>query len=125
VDELAVRHRDCNFIIAHFGFPYFAETANVVSKNPNVYTDISAALTDLPPDEAKALFDQFVLDIERAFAFYPDVRKKTLFGTDYAGEHTYLNQVEPYFRAVQRLFPDPVLRDRVTGGLAQELFFTA
>ena len=124
VDELAVRHRDCTFVIAHFGFPYFAETANVVSKNPNVYTDISAALTDLPTAEAQALFDQFITDIKRAFAFYPDIRKKVMFGTDYAGEHTYLNQVEPYYRAIDALFADAE-KSRALGGLAEELFFRA
>lgn len=123
VDELAVRHPDCPLVIAHFGFPYILETANIVVKNTNVYTDISATLIDLPRRDAKALLTQFAADLKRAFTYFPDARNKVLFGTDYAGEHTYLNQVEPYFAAVQKLFR-PSERKRILGGLAEELFFS-
>jgi hypothetical protein len=125
IDALAVRHRKCPIVIAHFGLPYFLETANIVGKNKNVYTDFSAALTDLPADDARALFNQFTADLTRAFAYFPEVRRKTMFGTDYAGEHTYLNQVEPYFRAADKLFSDPAERSFAMGELAEGLFFAA
>ncbi len=45
IDTLAVAVPECPIVIAHFGFPYFLETANVVNKNANVYTDISGTIT--------------------------------------------------------------------------------
>jgi hypothetical protein len=84
--------------------------------------DISAALTDMPLHQAKPLFEQYVRDLQRAFAYFPEARRKTMFGTDYAGEHTYLNQVEPYLRAVRKVFAKED-QARVFGGLAEELFF--
>ncbi len=124
IDELAVRHPDCPIVIAHFGFPYLLETANIVAKNKNVYTDISATVVTLDrASDVRALRDQFIADLKRAFTYFPDVRGKTMFGTDYAGEHTYLNQVTPYVDVVKKVFR-PAQRERVLSGLAQELFFS-
>lgn len=41
IDEAAVDYDDINFVIAHVGYPWHRDTAEVCYKNPNVYTDIS------------------------------------------------------------------------------------
>lgn len=41
IDEVAVDYPDTNFVIAHCGCPWFADTAEVVYKNANVWADLS------------------------------------------------------------------------------------
>lgn len=41
VDDVAVDYPDMNFVIAHVGYPWHRDTAEVCYKNTNVYTDVS------------------------------------------------------------------------------------
>ena len=41
IDDLAVDFPDQKIVIAHMGFPWVRDTAEVVYKNANVYTDVS------------------------------------------------------------------------------------
>lgn len=41
VDEVAVEYRDINFVICHMGDPWIMDTAELISKNHNVFTDLS------------------------------------------------------------------------------------
>jgi predicted TIM-barrel fold metal-dependent hydrolase len=41
VDDVAVDHRDVDFVLAHFGNPWLIDAAEVVYKNPNVWADLS------------------------------------------------------------------------------------
>ncbi len=41
VDEVAVDHPSVNFVLAHFGNPWFSDAAEVVWKNDNVWVDLS------------------------------------------------------------------------------------
>ncbi len=101
VDELAVKFRWVNFIIAHFGDPWVMETAEILSKNPNVYADISGLIVG---DEAKVerMMNErlFMEHFKRAFVF-TDNYKKILFGTDWP-----LVRVKPYIEFVQELIPE-------------------
>lgn len=77
VDEVAVDYPDINFIIAHIGYPWVKDTAEVCYKNKNVYTDISGFVYKNFETEDKVKFkkilDEF-LDIAGS--------DKLLFGTD-------------------------------------------
>jgi uncharacterized protein len=44
VDEVAVRYRDVRFVLCHLGNPWIDETAELVYKNENVFTDTSGLL---------------------------------------------------------------------------------
>lgn len=44
VDEVAVEHRDVNFVMAHFGNPWITDAAEVLYKNENVWADLSGLL---------------------------------------------------------------------------------
>lgn len=41
IDEIAVEYRGVKFLIAHLGNPWLMDAAEVVSKNENVYADLS------------------------------------------------------------------------------------
>ena len=105
IDELATMFPQCKIIIAHFGFPYHLETANVVSKNTNVFTEISGTLVKLDSQqETDAALSQYIKDLQRVFAYFPDVKRKIMFGTDYSGEDTMLNQFSPYVKLTEAVF---------------------
>lgn len=77
IDEVAVDYPNINFIIAHIGYPWIRDTAEVCYKNKNVYTDISGFVYKNFETEDKVKFkkvlDEF-LDIAGS--------DKLLFGTD-------------------------------------------
>lgn len=41
VDELAVKHPENRFVMAHYGNPWIVDATAVAQKNPNVYLDLS------------------------------------------------------------------------------------
>jgi len=122
-DELAVRFPKCKIIISHFGFPYYLETATVVCKNKNVFTDISGTI-DVPDSEkgTKNLLNQYAVDLRRALSYFPNIKNKIMFGSDYSGEDTSLRDIEPYIKLVEQVFPKKE-RGSVFYGLAERLFF--
>lgn len=125
IDELAVKFPKCKIMISHLGFPYHLETANVVFKNKNVYTDISGTIaineTDTKKD-IKNLFSQYARDLRRVFSYFPDIRRKIMFGTDYSGEDTPLNEIDPYIKIVKQVFSRRE-QENVFYKLADKLFF--
>lgn len=120
IDGLAIKFPERKIIIAHFGFPYHLEATNVVSKNKNVYTEISATIDTV--EEAENILSQYAKDLQRVFAYFPDVKAKTMFGTDYGGENTPLNQVEPYIELAERVFSKDE-QESVFNRLAEDVFF--
>ena len=44
MDEVAVAHREVNFVLCHFGNPWVEEAAELVYKNENVWVDTSGLL---------------------------------------------------------------------------------
>ncbi|MFA6171902.1 MAG: amidohydrolase family protein [Patescibacteria group bacterium] len=124
VDELAVKFPKCRIIISHFGFPYFLETANVVSKNKNVYTDISGTIDECGNAwDMNNLVRQYAADLKRAFAYFPEAKKKTMFGTDFFGVDTPLNQVRPYLKIAKSVFTKKE-QESLFFKLANKLFFS-
>lgn len=123
IDELAVRFPKCKIIIAHFGFPSLMQAANIISKNKNVFTDISGTI-DKPETkhDGEMLVKQYIADLERVFAYFPNIKQKVMFGTDFAGEKTELNQIEPYIQVVEAVFSKEE-RQIAFHDLAEGLFF--
>ncbi len=123
IDKLAVKFPKCKIVISHFGFPYHLEAANVVSKNSNVYTDISGTINKVNnKKEAKNLFNQYLKDLFRVFSYFPDVKKKIMFGTDYCGEDTPLHELESYIKLVKRIFSKNEQKS-VFYELAEKIYF--
>jgi uncharacterized protein len=120
VDELAGRNPGTKIILAHFGFPYMLVAANMVSKNPNVYTDISGTIDGGQGDR---IAREYIKDLRRVLNYYYDIEDKIMFGTDFSGEHTDLCRVRPYFKVVEEVF-SAKKRKRILSGLAEKLFFS-
>lgn len=125
VDELAMKFPGLKIVIAHFGFPYLLECANVVSKNKNVYTDISGTIEDdFPRKEAISLFKEYRRDLQRVFNYFPDIKKKVMFGTDFGndtGENIPYNEIDLYLELVKQLFSKTEQR-HVFAELAKKVF---
>ena len=121
VDELAVLVPECSIIVGHFGFPYLLETAMVMAKHMNVYADLSGTINSQNNSDAGKLANQYGLDLRRVFNYYPEVRGKILFGTDYTGEKFPLKWFDEYANVVNEVFSENE-RERVFGGLARKLF---
>jgi len=77
IDEPATDYDDVNFVIAHMGYPWHRDAAQVCYKNPNVYADISGFVYGEFDRE-----DQ--LKFERTLKEFLDIAgtDKLLFGTD-------------------------------------------
>ncbi len=79
IDELAVEMPDLKIVIAHLGYPWIVDAAEVCYKNKNVYTDTSGFVYGIFYKEDavmyKELLDTFV-DICSSW-------DKVLFGTDW------------------------------------------
>lgn len=124
IDELASLCPNTKIVISHFGFPYQMETANIVSKNKNVFTDISGTIDggDKTSKETGGLTKQYISDLKRVFNYYPNVKAKTMFGTDYAGEEYPLNQITPYIEVVKKTMNKNELANSFYQ-LAQQIYF--
>ena len=124
IDELAVKFPKCKIVVSHVGFPYHLETANIVSKNENVFTEISGTLVECDSKkEAKNMLNQYSKDLERVFNYFSDIKSRIMFGTDYGGEDIPLNQIEPYVKLVKKLF-NKKEQESVFYRLAEEVYFT-
>ncbi|NOY35795.1 MAG: amidohydrolase family protein [bacterium] len=123
IDELAVRFPKCKIIISHFGFPYHLETANILSKNKNVFSEISGTIDQCDSNkDIENIQKQYIKDLHRVFAYFPNVKEKTMFGTDYSGEDTPLNLIEPYIEVIENVFSKKE-QQNVFSELAEKLFF--
>lgn len=91
IDDVAVDFPNINFIIAHMGYPWIKDAAEVCYKNKNVFTDISGFVYGEFDGQDKTRFkkslDEF-LEISSS--------DKLLFGTDFpiSNQHSYIEALE-------------------------------
>lgn len=79
IDEVAVDYPNINFIIAHVGNPWHRDTAEVVYKNSNVYTDISGFVYGSFTAESSKHFTKLISE----FIEVAGGTDKLLFGSDW------------------------------------------
>lgn len=91
IDDIAVDYPDINFIIAHMGYPWVRDTAEVCYKNKNVFTDISGFVYGDFSKEDKPKFKKAVEE----FLEIAD-SDKLLFGTDWpiSNQRSYLDALD-------------------------------
>ena len=100
VDELAVTHKNNNFIIAHYGDPWVMDCAEILRKNSNVYADLSGFLVgDEKHIKGYSKTKLFVEHFKRAFV-YSESYSKMLFGTDWP-----LAPIKSYIKFIEKLIP--------------------
>lgn len=106
VDELALKYRGVNFVIAHIGDPWVMDAAEVMAKNRNVYGDISGLIVGDEKQVERFMNEElFMTHIKRSLV-YLDNYEKILFGTDWP-----LVKVKPYIEFVKALVPEEYHED--------------
>lgn len=78
IDEVAVDFPNINFIIAHIGFPWHRDAAQVVYKNKNVYADCSGFVYGYFHRADKRKFEQVLTEFSEIAG-----SNCLLFGSDY------------------------------------------
>lgn len=78
IDEVAVDYPNINFVIAHMGFPWVRDAAEVCYKNSNVYADMSGFVYGKFTQDDQ---DKFYQVIKEFHDIAP--HDKLLFGTDW------------------------------------------
>lgn len=122
IDDVAVRYPELKIVICHFGFPFLMECANVVSKNVNVYVDISGTLDNVSSKkDMKLLFNEYKKDLIKISAYFPEIKNKIMFGTDYGGEDTPLDEIDLYIKLIKSIFSKEE-QPYTFGGLAKKIF---
>ena len=84
MDEAAAKLPDVQFVMCHFGEPYFTDATAVLEKNPNVAADLSGILEGRKTDFA-AFTRKISFYIERlkGWLTYLDSYDRFMFGTDW------------------------------------------
>lgn len=100
VDEAAMRHPRVQFVMCHFGNPWLNDAAAVMSKNPNVATDLSGLLEGRVDVGAMMEEKQGYVEMLRAWLAYINYRD-VMFGTDWP-----LANLDEYIDFVSRLVPE-------------------
>ncbi|MGP7815988.1 amidohydrolase family protein [Niallia sp. 01092] len=100
IDEVAVKHRNVNFMMAHFGDPWTLTAAEIIYKNANVYADLSGLIVGTKKELNQAQEGIFFNHLKHALV-YSNSYHKLLFGTDWplAPFHEYKEFVKNYIPA--------------------------
>jgi predicted TIM-barrel fold metal-dependent hydrolase len=106
VDQLAMMYREVNFIIAHFGDPWIMETAEIISKNSNVYADLSGLIVGDKTEVERFMFQPLFTDHIKRGLIYADNYKKVLFGSDWP-----LVDLEAYIDFIKSIVDEPFWSD--------------
>ncbi|UHA76297.1 amidohydrolase family protein [Paenibacillus sp. 481] len=100
LDEVAVKHRDVTFMMAHLGDPWVLDGAEVVYKNRNMYADLSGLMVGDAANCTRLKDSPLFFAHLRQAITYCDHFDKFLFGTDWP-----LAPVKSYIEFVQELIP--------------------
>jgi uncharacterized protein len=86
VDEVAVDHPNCRFVLAHLGNPWMIDAAEVVYKNFNVWVDLSGLIVgdeeEITDPEARPAIDDVLGRVGSAFR-YAERPNRFLYGSDW------------------------------------------
>lgn len=100
IDEVAVKHRNVNFMMAHFGDPWTLTAAELIYKNSNVYADLSGLVVGTQED-LQVRGEGKYFDHLRHALVYADSYDKLIFGTDWP-----LVPVKPYIQFIKSFIPN-------------------
>lgn len=119
VDDIAVDHPRVSFVLAHVGNPWMIDTAEVVYKNMNVWTDLSGLAVGfgdsfLSEERQEALVD-LSQNLQKAFR-YAERPNRFLFGSDWP-----LVGIGPYRNWLEQILP-PSCHPMIFEGNARNLF---
>lgn len=97
IDDLATEMPTLKIVIAHMGYPWITDAAEVCYKNENVYADFSGFVYGVFTTQDKRQFKQLV----KQFMQYTGGVEKLLFGTDWpvSEQKAYVDVVRSIFSA--------------------------
>lgn len=98
LDEAATKYPDINFIMCHFGCPWYMDAAAVIMKNKNVYADLSG-LFEYRIDVNSTLKSRFCLELQNWLGFLNDY-ERIMFGTDWP-----LADYSGYIKVIKAIIP--------------------
>ncbi len=95
IDDLAAEMPSLKIIIAHLGYPWIIDAAEVCFKNENVYADLSGFVYGLFKEADRRVFRGLV----KQFIQYAGGTEKLLFGTDWpvSDQKSYVGVVKSIF----------------------------
>jgi predicted TIM-barrel fold metal-dependent hydrolase len=86
VDEVAVDHPDCKFVMCHVGNPWMLDAAEVIYKNVNVWADLSGLMVGddgaFASPEGRDAMAELTTAIQRAIK-YSERPNRFVYGTDW------------------------------------------
>lgn len=119
VDDVAVDHPDCRFVMCHVGNPWTTDAAEVIYKNMNVWADLSGLMVGddalFASDEGRDAAADLAHAVQRAIR-YSERPNRFLYGTDWP-----LAPMPAYRDFVRELVP-PELHECVFEENARLLF---
>ncbi|MCI4325553.1 MAG: amidohydrolase family protein [Thermoplasmata archaeon] len=116
VDEVAVRWPDVRFVICHLGNPWVEETAELVYKNANVWTDCSGLLAKPTAPYFREMFERARTRLAQLIATVGDA-DRVLYGSDWP-----LESIATAVELVETLPIHTEDRERILGENARRLF---
>lgn len=101
IDEAAVRYPNVQFVMCHFGEPWFTDAAAVMEKNQNVAADLSGMLEGKIVNFEKFLQQKcYYIERLRGWLAYLDQYDRFMFGTDWP-----LANLGDYVRFTKEIIP--------------------
>jgi uncharacterized protein len=116
VDEPAVRFRDVAFVLCHLGNPWIDDAAELVYKNPNVYTDTSGLLGPMHLPYFDRMIERSRERISGALEFIGSA-DRVLYGSDWP-----LLRIDIAVGLIEGLSIPVEDREKILGGNARKLF---
>ena len=116
MDEVAVRFRDVRFVLCHLGNPWVEETAEVVYKNSNVYTDTSGLLAHPSVPYFRRMMQRAQRRLTNAIAAIGDATR-VLYGSDWP-----LESIETAVGLIAGLDLPTEEKEQILGENARTLF---
>ena len=105
IDEIAVEYRQVNFLIAHLGNPWLMDAAAVVSKNENVYADLSGFVAGC---ENYSYAREYLLPRIKEAVEWIAEPSRLLYGSDWP-----LTPMKGYIDFIRTLFPHEDIQENV------------
>jgi predicted TIM-barrel fold metal-dependent hydrolase len=86
IDDVAVDHPDCRFVMCHLGNPWMTDAAEVIYKNMNVWADLSGLFVGteeaFASDDGRATLAELAHAVQQAIR-YSERPNRFLYGTDW------------------------------------------
>ncbi|MEK4042813.1 TatD family hydrolase [Paenibacillus sp. FSL H8-0048] len=106
MEETFLKHRDITFMLCHLGDPWVMDTAALLEKNPNLYTDLSGWIVGDKAKVDRLLNEQTYTDHFRRALVFAEKYDRLVFGTDWP-----LVPLDAYITFVKHLVPEACHED--------------